>query len=235
MEKLYIVMPAYNEEGNIENVVRDWYKVLSLASIESKLIVADSGSSDDTHNILTRLQKELPNLVVLSDTLKQHGPKLIALYKYSITNGADYIFQTDSDGQTNPEEFRAFWDLRNDYDVIIGHRVIRGDGIIRKFIENIVCLLLRIYFGVKVKDANAPFRLMKKEVLSRYICRFEDDYNIPNIMLTTFFSYYNDKLCYKRITFKPRQAGNNSIKLSTIISIGIKALSDFRNFKREMH
>ena len=50
MDKLYIVMPAYNEEENIESVVREWYSV--LIGDDSRLIVADSGSTDGTHDIL---------------------------------------------------------------------------------------------------------------------------------------------------------------------------------------
>ena len=64
MSTLYLVMPAYNEEGNIENVVRDWYEVLRFASSESRLVVADSGSIDNTHSILVNLQKELSKLII---------------------------------------------------------------------------------------------------------------------------------------------------------------------------
>lgn len=234
MDRLYIVMPAYNEEANIEKVVREWYKILDLANDESRFLIADSGSSDKTHKILTNLQKELDKIIILDDTLKQHGPKLIAMYKYAINDKADYIFQTDSDGQTNPDEFKAFWELRNDYDAVIGNRIVRGDGAIRKFVENIVCLLLNIYFKVRVKDANAPFRLMKADILSKYIDRFKPDYNLPNIMITTFFTYYHEKVLFKEITFKNRQAGKNSIDMAKIIKIGLNAMKDFTNFKKQM-
>ena len=116
----------------------------------------------------------------------------------------------------------------------MGNRVVRGDGAIRKFIENIVCLLLRIIFGVKVQDANVPFRLMKVSVLNKYVGRFRDDYNIPNIMLTTFFAYYKESMTFREITFKSRQAGTNSISVKKIIKIGINAISDFISFKKTM-
>ncbi len=229
---IYIVMPAYNEEDNINAVVEAWYPILTGKSEKSRLVIADSGSSDSTHAILTELQAQNPQLEVLSDTGKQHGPKLIALYNYAIAQGADYIFQTDSDGQTNPKEFDAFWELRSKYDVVLGHRNVRGDGKSRDLVEKVVCLLLRIYFGVKVPDANAPFRLMKTSVVEKYLDRFNADYNLPNIMLTTFFAYYKEKLTFRTITFKPRQAGNNSINIPRIVKIGFKALGDFRKFKR---
>lgn len=231
---VYVVMPAYNEEENIESVIQAWYPVLEGKSGLSRLVVADSGSTDATHEILKRLQKEYPQLEILSNTGKQHGPKLIALYKYAIEQGADYIFQTDSDGQTNPDEFASFWDDRQEYDAILGHRNVRGDGRSRAFVEIVVCKLLKLYFKVDVPDANAPFRLMKTSVVANYIDRFEPDYNIPNIMLTTFFAFYKERLTFRIISFRPRQAGKNSINVIKIVKIGWKALGDFRIFKKGM-
>ena len=234
MDRLYIVMPAYNEEENIEAVVRAWYPIIDSIGNDSKLVVADSGSSDQTHSILQKLQSVLPKLEILSETEKQHGPKLIALYNHAIKQKADFIFQTDSDGQTDPAEFNAFWDMRNTYDAILGHRQIRGDGFTRAFIEKIVCFLLKIYFGISVPDANAPFRLMKVNVVNKYLSAFPADFNLPNIMLTTYFAYYNEKITFKVISFKPRQGGSNSINIPKIVKIGWKALGDFNTFKNAM-
>jgi glycosyltransferase involved in cell wall biosynthesis len=233
-EKLYVVIPAYNEEENIESVVKQWYPILKFGSKESKLVIADTGSVDKTHKILVNLKNEYPQLEIVSKSLKQHGPKVIYLYKYAIKNNADWIFQTDSDGQTNPDEFEEFWNLRNKYDVILGNRTVRGDGKSRAFVEKVVCFLLKLYFGVKVRDANAPFRLMKASIVNKYINNFKEDYNLPNIMMTTYFSYYKENLVFREITFKPRQGGVNSMNIPKIVKIGWKALSDFRVFKGEM-
>lgn len=234
MDSLYLVMPAYNEEETIKEVVRQWYPVLKGKAGNSRMVIADSGSSDNTHKILLLLKEEYPQLEILENTMKQHGPKLIALYKYAKMQEIDYVFQTDSDGQTNPAEFDAFWDLRNDYDAILGHRNVRGDGKSRAFVEHIVCFLLKIFFGVNVPDANAPFRLMKVDIVNKYINRFRDDYNLPNIMLTAYFAYYKEKLFFKEVSFKPRQGGVNSINIPQIVKIGWKALGDFQSFKRGM-
>lgn len=233
-EILYIVMPAYNEEENIANVVKEWYPLLEGKSIESRLVIADSGCVDSTHDILKKLQSNYPQLEILSNTEKQHGPKLIALYNYAINKDANYIFQTDSDGQTDPNEFDNFWNMRDEYDVILGHRNVRGDGKSRAFVESVVCFLLKCYFKVDVPDANAPFRLMKCSVVKKYMNRFYNDYNLPNIMLTTFFAYYKEKIKFLTITFMPRQGGTNSINIPKIVKIGWKALGDFKKFKKGM-
>ncbi len=234
MDKLYIVMPAYNEEENIENVVKAWLAVLDEKDSLSKLVVADSGSTDATHEKLLKLKETYPNIEILSDTGKQHGPKVIALYDYAIKHGADYIFQTDSDGQTNPDEFDEFWKLRTEYDGIFGYRKIRGDGKARALVEHVVCFLVRMYFGVKVPDANAPFRLMKADKVKKYLYKMSSDYNLPNIMMTTWFTYYGEKVAFRTVSFKPRQGGVNSINIPKIVKIGFQALKDFRYFKREM-
>ena len=191
-------------------------------------------AKDRTHEILEALKEELPQLVVLDNTLKQHGPKLIAMYKYARDNNIDFVFQTDSDDQTNPDEFEAFWKLREYHDAILGNRTVRGDGASRAFVEKVVCLLLFVVFGVRVPDANAPFRLMKVSLVSKYLDRFSDDYNLPNIMLTTFFAYYKEKLAFREISFKPRQGGVNSINIPKIVKIGFNALGDFVKYRKEM-
>ncbi len=235
MNSVYIVMPAYNEEENIEVVVRSWYALLQGKDSSSRFVIADSGSTDATHSILENLKKEFPKLVILSDTDRQHGPKLIALYQFAISKNIDYVFQTDSDGQTAPEEFDAFWKRRNRYDAILGYRKVRGDGHVREFVEKVVCFLLRCMFGVRVPDANAPFRLMKCSLVAKYIGRMPADFNIPNIMLTAFFAFYKENICFRKISFKPRRGGVNSINIFKILKIGWKAVGDFRTFKKNMY
>lgn len=234
VNSLYIVMPAYNEVENIKKIVQEWYPLLSGKADESRLIIADCGSVDGTHELLEQLCIDYPKLKILQTDNQYHGPKLIALYDYAIKNGIDYIFQTDSDGQTNPEEFESFWSQREFYDGIFGNRTVRGDGKNRAFVEKIVCLLLKIYFGVRIPDANAPFRLMKCETLKKYLYKMPNNYNLPNIMITTYYVYFNEKCLFKEITFKPRQAGQNSVNIPRIVKIGWKALGDFNMFRKDM-
>ena len=231
---LYIVMPAFNEEANIEKTVREWYPHIAYKPDGSKLVVADAGSSDRTHEILKELCRDLPRLEILEGTLTQHGPKCIALYEYAVNRGADFIFQTDSDGQTDPDEFPAFWHHRHEFDVILGNRTVRGDGKIRFFVEKTVTWLLFLFFRIRVPDANVPFRLMRADVVEDYLHRLPSDYNLPNIMLTTFFKYYGCKVGYNRISFSGRSAGKNSINIFKIFSLGFKALGDFSRFAGEM-
>jgi len=227
-------MPAYNEEENIEETVTAWYQKLKGKDSSSRLILNISGSKDRTRPILVELQKTHPQLEIIPDKGDNHGAKVIALYDYAIRHGADYIFQTDSDGQTDPAQFDGFWELRDQYDGIFGNRTVRGDGASRAFVEKVVCLLLRLYFGVKIPDANAPFRLMKAETVKQYLYRLDPDLMLSNIMIATYFCYYRERTAFRVITFKPRGKGTNTLDIPKIVKIGFKSLGIFRSFRKEM-
>ena len=234
MNNLYIIIPAYNESENIKNVIEDWYPVIKKLSKASRLVIINDGSKDDTLQIAEKIAESKQKMTVISKPNGGHGSTVLYGYRYAIESGADYIFQTDSDGQTNPQEFDQFWKLRETFDAIIGNRVVRGDGKSRKFVENVVCLILKIIFKVKVEDANAPFRLMKSDLVAKYIDKLPKDYNLPNIMFTTYFVHNKEKVKFVNITFKPRQGGTNSINIKKIVKIGIKAFRDFFAFKKDM-
>ena len=177
MSSLYIVIPAYNESENIEKTIDQWYPVVERHNDEgnSRLVIINDGSKDNTYELLQKCAATRPLLVPLDKPNGGHGPTVLYGYRYAIRQKADYIFQTDSDGQTNPDEFEPFWNQRGRYDAIIGSRAVRGDGKSRKFVENVVCFLLRMIFGVKVSDANAPYRLMKSSLVAKYIDKLPED------------------------------------------------------------
>lgn len=233
-DKLYIVMPTYNEEANIESVVKEWYPILDNGDEESRLVISDGGSKDKTLDILYDLQKEYPKLVVIPKPGTDHGTKVILLYKYAIENHADWIFQTDSDGQTLPSEFAEFWELRKSHDIIMGNRVKRGDGAGRKLVENVLRVYLKIFFGVFVPDANAPFRLMKSEIVNKYMGLMPDDFNLPNAILAACFSRYKENVVYRVVTFQPRQGGKNYMNVKRIFKIGMDSIHNFAEIKKNV-
>jgi glycosyltransferase involved in cell wall biosynthesis len=236
MDKLYIVIPAYNEEENIRQVIDDWYPVIEAHNGDgaSRLVIIDDGSKDSTYAIMQECAKTRPLFQPITKPNGGHGATVLYGYHYALENGADYIFQTDSDGQTLPGEFEAFWELRDQYDMVIGWRKGREDGASRVFTTKVLKLVIRICFGVNVADANTPFRLMQAETLGKYIGLIPKDFNLSNVIISVIYTKKNLRIHYIPITFRPRQGGVNSINFKKIFKIGKQALVDFRQINKAL-
>lgn len=232
MDKLYIVIPAYNEEENIEAVINDWYPIAEKIGNGSRLVIIDDGSKDSTYSIIKNRADKLEALVALTKPNGGHGETILYGYKYAIEQGADYIFQTDSDGQTLPEEFWPFWEKRKDADMVIGHRKGRQDGFSRVFVTKTLKFVLWLSFHVSIKDANTPFRLMKAPTLKRQLHLIPDGYNLSNVLISVIYARKKLKVEYLPITFRPRQGGVNSINMKRIFRIGKQAVRDFRRINQ---
>ncbi len=224
---LYVVIPAYNEQDNIEDVVNEWYEVLNLAGKDSRLVIVDDGSKDNTYGILQELAKSRPQLMPITKPNSGHGATILYAYNFAVQSGADFVFQTDSDGQTRPAEFVEFWRQRHEYDMIIGHRNKRQDGLSRIFVTKVLKLVVRICFGTTITDANTPFRLMKTGVLKEILPLVPKNFNLSNVIISVIFAKQQRKIRYMPITFRPRQGGVNSINFKRICGIGWHALHDF--------
>lgn len=236
-DTLYIVIPAYNEEENIADVIKGWYPVVKkYGSKNSRLVILNDGSKDNTSKIVTDLMKKKPLLEIVNKKNSGHGATVLYGYRYAIKKKADFIFQTDSDGQTMPSEFKNFWNLRYDYDMIIGHRNNRKDGISRLVVTKVLKSVIKFAFHENVVDANTPFRLMNRKSLEDCVKIIPKDFNLSNVILSVVYQKKNYKVKYIPITFNPRQGGVNSINLKKIFGIGKKALHDFKvinkNFKK---
>ena len=233
-ESLYIVMPAYNEEANIGDVIRQWHPVCERIVSEgfvAKLMIANDGSKDSTFLIMQQLQSSFPYLLPIDKPNSGHGATLLYLYRKAIEAGATYIFQTDSDGQTLPDEL---WENRHKFDFQIGTRGERQDGKSRVFVTTTLRFVVWLMFHAWVKDANTPFRLMSVEKLKPVLDIIPVDYNLANVAVSAIAVRRNYNIGWYPITFRPRQGGINSINMKRIFKIGFKALGDFRKINSKL-
>lgn len=232
-DTLFIVIPAYNESENIKQIVNDWYPIVEkYGNKKSKIVIIDDGSKDDTYAVLLYLAKTHKKLQPLTKKNSGHGATLLYGYNYAIKNGAQYIFQTDSDGQTLPSEFKEFWDNRKKYDIIIGHRKGRQDGFSRVIVTKVLKLTIRLFFKVNVTDANTPFRLMFAEPLKENLKLVPKNFNLSNVALSAIYVKKRQKVKFIPVTFRPRQGGINSINLKKIFGIGKNAVSGFKKINK---
>ena len=166
---LVVVIPAYNEEGCIENVIELWTQgILNVLKNENfKILVINDGSKDNTGAILDQIGSTNKFLIAKHQLNGGHGNAVVNGYKFAVEMNPDYIFQTDSDDQFIPEDFKHFWDLKEQSDFILGFRQIRHDDSFRLLITKILKFSLLLIYGTYINDANIPFRLYNTSFLRK--------------------------------------------------------------------
>ncbi|TGY93691.1 glycosyltransferase family 2 protein [Petralouisia muris] len=234
MDTLFIIMPAYNEEENIHNAIAQWHPIAERISPDSRLVVIDDGSRDHTLQAAQNLKKAYPQLIVLTKENQGHGATVLYGYKYAILKGADYVFQTDSDGQTLPSEFSVFWKNRRKCGLLIGCRIRRQDGLFRIFVTRVLQMALLISFRIPVRDANTPYRLMRCEELQKVLCLVPRNFFLSNVLITVIYTKQHLGVHYYPITFLERQNGRNSINMKKIIQIGSRAFCQFWRLRKKI-
>jgi dolichol-phosphate mannosyltransferase len=224
--ELIAVMPVYNEEANIAAVITEWLQAFARERINGRLLAVNDGSRDNTLSILQKLQTQFPDqLLILDKPNSGHGRSCRVGYEAALQQEAAWILQIDSDGQCDPAFFPVFWAKRNQADCIFGIRVTRDDGIVRKLVSRAASALTSVMTGRNLKDANVPYRLMKRAALEAALPSVPKDFEIQNIALTLALKRDSTlRWNYIPIRFRARQGGTNSINLRKIAQMGFRML-----------
>ena len=236
MDVLYIVIPAYNEEANIRALIEEWYPVIRKHNGGglSRLVIIDDGSRDETAAAVREAAETRPLLELIQKENGGHGSAVLAGYRYAVKNKADYIFQTDSDRQTLPSEFEGFWRQRTRFEAVIGERRARQDGAGRIAVTKTLKALLFVLFQEYIPDANAPYRLMRREALREALSYIDDGECVPNIMISAIFAKQKRRVLYRDVTFRKRQGGTNSLNVRRIFSLGTEAFGRLMKLKNKL-
>ncbi|MGH7452991.1 MAG: glycosyltransferase family 2 protein [bacterium] len=230
---LAIVMPAYNEADCIEEVVYAWLKVLQR--VPGFLLVVNDGSKDRTGEILNRIAISEPCLKVVHQANAGHGAAVLRAYREALKPGVTHVFQTDSDDQFKPEDFWQLWERREKSPFITGFRQARSDAFHRLVITRLVAALNLLFFGVKLKDSNIPFRLIRADFLKVLLQMLPDDVFAPNIFLTVLAAKAGSTLFELPIIHEERKTGQVSIIRWKLVKICLRCAGELLRFRQSLH
>lgn len=164
MSELLIVIPAYNEEENIENVV----KRLKKEFPQFDYVVVNDGSKDRTAEVC---RKNGFNLLDLPVNLGLAGGFQAGL-KYAARYGYQYAIQFDGDGQHRPEYIGPMLEkMKEGYDIVIGSRFIGGKKplTMRMLGSNLIESAIRLTTGVDIKDPTSGMRMFSRKMIGEFI------------------------------------------------------------------
>jgi len=163
--KLDLAMPVHNEGASIKNTLEEWWRELS-PTIDLRFIICEDGSKDDTKQVLRTLEKELPMLLDMADARRGYSGAMTAALRASTS---PYVLTSDSDGQSDPRDFRRIWEMREEYDLIVGWRVNRADALLRKVMSKSFKLFHKLLFGTRLHDPSCNVMLMKRSVVEAVV------------------------------------------------------------------
>ena len=205
-----VVFPAYNEADLIETALREWHDDVVARIPGARLRVVTDASTDGTNRIAESLREELPRLeVVRLERNVGHGPALRRGFDGVST---DWVFQTDADRQLRPVDFWTLWDRREGRDFLFGVRSERRDSAFRKVISAALRLLNTVLWGVRLRDANAPFKLMRRDPMESVLARIPRDAFIPMVHLAVLSRVLSFRVEEVPVAHHPRKGGVASLK-----------------------
>ena len=220
-ERLYVVMPIYNEQASIGAVVREWKEMLTRVAPDHRILILNDGSKDNTAQVLAEIAAATPGVEVINKPNSGHGRTCVMGYGEAIKRGARWVFQIDSDGQCDPQYFEAVWRKRNESAAVFGKRVDRDDGVARKMISVFCRIATHIATGVPVRDPNVPYRLMRADVLQPAIAEFPEDFGLSNILVSVVLQKgLGPKMGFVDIGFRDRTGGEPSVKWMKFVTEG---------------
>jgi len=155
-----IIIPAYNDEGTIEDVVREAASVAEGLTDRYEVIVINDGSDDATGDILESLEEE--NLRVIHHNPNEgFGLTMRELYARA---REDLVFSAPGDGQIPPRVLGTMMPALEDHDLVVGYRRRRNDPFRRRIQSFVYNSLISILYGVRLKDVNST-KLMRTQIL----------------------------------------------------------------------
>jgi len=160
-----LVIPVYNEEENIKKAVRDALSVLPQLTGDFEIIIVESGSTDNSAAVVDQLAKDNESVRAIHQEAKMGLGS--ALKEGFGAARYEYIFYTDGDNPFQMSEFARGFPLLQEADIVCGYRRNRQDPPIRAFTSKVFNFLVRTMFGVKVRDVQIGFKMMRKSIFDR--------------------------------------------------------------------
>lgn len=162
---LTFFFPAYNEEENVEAVVREAQETLPRFADEFEIVIVDDGSRDRTGEIADRLAAQDPRVRVI-----HHRPN--RGYGGAVRSGLEgprhpYVFFTDGDRQFRLADLGLLIAEIAGADAVVGYRAKRMDPPKRLFIAWVYKQVLRVLFGSRFRDVDCAYKLFRSEIFRR--------------------------------------------------------------------
>lgn len=208
-KKVLIIIPAYNEEDNIEKVVDN----LITNFPQYDYIVVNDGSTDRTKKVCEEKQYEVLNLSINMGI----GGAVQTGYRYAYDNDYDIAVQIDGDGQHDVGFLEGMirYMEQEQADCVIGSRFMEKEGFqssgLRRTGIRFLSMLGWVLTGVRIRDITSGYRLVNRRFIQIFAQDYPSDYPEPEAMVIT--AVHKGKIREYPVVMRQREGGTSSITL----------------------
>jgi len=228
---LSLILNVYNEEKNVEGVFYGIKKILDKSKISYEIIFSESGSMDNSYNILKKIEKKYPKLVsVLKVKENSPGAKLQAGFKKA---KGKYIGFMCSDGQDDQSIIPKCIDIleKNSAKLVKGKRINR-ENFKRFVISKCYNLIAFILFGTNSSDINGHPKIFPREILP--LLKLESKNESIDLEIFIKCKMLGFKIIELPVTEKIREEGDSTVGLKVILKFVKDMLSYKFGYKRKL-
>ena len=226
-----IVLPAYNEEGFIEDMVRLSIKAAEERQDSFEIIVVDNASTDRTAALVEALARDDSRVRLIRHSENR-------LYAGSCASGCEAakgerVFILDSDGQHPPTDIWKFDEkLDEGYDLVFGHRTHREEPITRIAMSRFLRFLARAYIGFKLSDVNCGIRGMSRKYVDGLEFKYKVNFVNPELFVRA--KQRNLRIGETPVLQEKRKAGVSSHEFGRLWQIFRTVTTYLGDLRREL-
>lgn len=227
---LTVVMPVYNEEGAVVLAVDDVQRhVLDMVG-GAELVVVNDGSRDGTGRLLDDAAAHDHRIRVIHQENRGHGGALMAALDAA---RGQYVFLIDSDRQIPLDGFAAAWaHITDGRDAVFGVRRRRHDPALRLHLTRVVRAAVSMLFGVRVFDANVPYKLLRRSIWNEARACIPPGTLAPSLFLAVFARARRFDIAEVDVVHKERDTGEVSIRRLKLLKFCARGLRQMLTFRR---
>ena len=227
---LSVVMPVYNEAAGIEDVVAEVTKHILDRVDDSELVIVDDRSTDDTHARLESLSAQDTRIRVLVNPVNLgHGR---SVRRAIDSSSGEWIFHLDSDGQVDVAEFALLWAHHIDSDLVLGQRITRHDPRHRLLLTALTRRFVSVLARRRVPDANAPFKLIRRDLFDHLAPSIPDTVFAPSILIVLGALRSGATVTEVEITHLERRHGKSTLRLKRLAAAVRRSAIETLQFSR---
>ena len=226
-----VVMPAYREAEALRQLLPQLVPAIHKLSNSCEIIVADAMEPlDDTPEICAAHG--------VRHILREGGNSYGDAVRTGIRHSAGQrVLLMDADGSHNPRDISRLWEAREDSDIVIGSRYVRGGNTenpaVLIWMSRVLNYMYRLAFGLRVKDISNSFRLYRGEQL-RSLKLVSNNFDIvEEILIRLVFGSANATAIEVPVIFEQRKAGESKRDLPAFMLSYLRSISTLKKFRAE--